>query len=422
MSESLETLRFLSAGHARRIASAVGTPAYIYGEAPLEAAAKAVLAFPNAFGLSARFAMKACPNGNILRFFSKMGLGLDCSSGFEVERALAAGIPAARITLTCQEAPANLAFLLKKGISFNASSMAQIEAFARAKPKGALGLRINPGLGSGSTNRTNVGGPASSFGIWKEKVDEARVLADRLLVKVVRLHTHIGSGSDPEVWQRVAAMSLGFVDAFPEVTCFDLGGGFKVGRMTGEKTTDLQEIGLPVKEAFEAFARRTGRRLHLEVEPGTWLVANAGALLTTVQDIADTGAEGYRFLKLDAGMTELLRPSLYGAQHPLILIPQTHTDATERYVVAGHCCESGDIFTPAPGDSEGLAPRLMTRALVGDLCVVEGTGAYCAGMSAKHYNSFPEAPEVFLRRDGRFDVIRRRQPAKELWRHEVRRV
>ncbi|MBN8215858.1 MAG: diaminopimelate decarboxylase [Spirochaetes bacterium] len=420
MSESPETLRFLSAGHARRIASQVGTPVYIYGEAPLEEAARAVLAFPNAFGLTARFAMKACPNGNILRFFTNLGLGLDCSSGYEVERALAAGIPAARITLTCQEAPANLPFLLKKGISFNASSPAQIEAFAAAKPRGELGLRINPGLGSGSTNRTNVGGPASSFGIWKDAVDGARQLAQRLALRVVRLHTHIGSGSDPAVWQRVAAMSLDFVDAFPEVTAFDLGGGFKVGRMSGEKTTDLQEVGLPVKEAFEAFARKTGRRLHLEIEPGTWLVANAGALLTTVQDLADTGAQGYRFLKLDAGMTEVLRPSLYGAQHPIVVIPQTHTDATETCVVVGHCCESGDVLTPAPGDSEGLAPRLLARARIGDLCVIEGAGAYCAAMSAKHYNSFPEAPEVFLRKNGRFEVIRKRQPAKELWRHERR--
>lgn len=91
--------------------------------------------------------------------------------------------------------------------------------------------------------------------------------------------------------------------------------------MSGEQTTDLQAIGAPVKGNFEAFKKETGRELKLEIEPGTFLVANAGSLVCTVQDVVSTGSTGYEFIKLDAGMTELLRPSLYGALHPLVVVP-----------------------------------------------------------------------------------------------------
>jgi len=219
---------------------------------------------------------------------------------------------------------------------------------------------------------------------------------------VERIHTHIGSGSDPDVWQRVAGMSLDLVRRFPDAHTLDLGGGYKVGRMAEEKTTDLQAVGQPVKAFFESFAEETGRQIKLEIEPGTFLVANAACILSTIQDIVDTGSEGYTFLRLNTGMTEILRPSLYGAQHPIVIVPfeGENGSQTTPYMVCGHCCESGDILTPSPGDPEGLAPRTLPTATIGDICVIEGAGAYCAGMSAKNYNSFPEAAEVMLAQNG----------------------
>ena len=116
-------------------------------------------------------------------------------------------------------------------------------------------------------------------------------------------------------------MVLDIVRNLPDVTIVSLGGGFKVARMPDEMEADMREIGHHVQSLFEQFFTETGRKLHLEIEPGTFLVANAGNLLTTIQDIVDTGNDGYTFLKVDAGMTELLRPSIYGAQHPIIVVP-----------------------------------------------------------------------------------------------------
>lgn len=129
-------------------------------------------------------------------------------------------------------------------------------------------------------------------------------------LNIKRIHTHIGSGSDPSVWQNVSLLSLDLVREFPNVQTLNLGGGYKVGRMSYESSTNLQVVGSPVKENFRKFAAQTGREIKLEIEPGTFLVANSGVLLTTIQDIVETGEHGHKFLKLDSGMTEVLRPSL----------------------------------------------------------------------------------------------------------------
>ena len=139
--------------------------------------------------------------------------------------------------------------------------------------------------------------------------------------------------------------------------------------------------------------------MKLEIEPGTYLTANSGALLSSVQDMTYTGVEGHTFLKLDSGMTELLRPSLYGAQHPIV--SHSGSNETKDYVVVGHCCESGDLFSCAPGESETLQRRTLNKVEIGDLISIEGAGAYAASMCAKNYNSFPECPEVMIDKSGK---------------------
>ena len=414
----METLSFLSEEVAWKIAHEVGTPVYIYDQAGLEKQAEEALRFPNAFGLTVRYAMKASPNAAILKLFAQKGIQIDASSGHEAHRAMRAGIPAEHICISSQELPEDFVALVEQGVSFNACSLHQLRTICAAFPNGKIGVRFNPGLGSGGTGKTNVGGPSSSFGIWHEKVDEIKAITAQYGVTVTRIHTHIGSGSDPKVWEKTAQMSLALVRQFPDVTVLDLGGGFKVARMSYEVSTDLQKIGLPVKQAFEELYAETGRKIHLEIEPGTFLVARQGCLLTTVQDMTDTGDKGYQFLKLNSGMTEILRPSLYASQHPMVILPREKTTDTQEYVVVGHCCESGDLLTPAPDDAEALAPRALTKATIGDLCVLEGTGAYCAAMPAKNYNSFPEAAEVMLLTDGNYRVIRQRQPLSKLWENE----
>src|SRR5919201_279297 len=229
----------LSIAQAAEVRRRFGTPCYVYDRAALERMARQALAFPAPFGFTLRYAMKANPSRGILTVFRDLGLQIDASSDHEVERALRAGFDARTIQLTSQMLSDRLAQHLARGVVYNACSLRQLEAFGRVAAGREVSVRMNPGLGSGSSNRTNTGGPAASFGIWHEYLGEVKTLAERYDVKVTRLHTHIGSGTDPEVWKRVARMTLDLAAKLPEVTVVNLGGGFKVGRMPGEASVDL---------------------------------------------------------------------------------------------------------------------------------------------------------------------------------------
>jgi diaminopimelate decarboxylase len=408
---------FLTAEKAAEVRERFGTPCYVYEVAMLEATARKLLAFSAPYGLTLRYAMKANPSRRILDLFRTLGLHIDASSDWEVERALSAGFTPAQIQLSSQMPSTRLGEHVRRGVLLNACSLHQLEAIGRAAPGHSVAVRMNPGLGSGSTKRTNTGGPASSFGIWHEYLGDVKALAARYRLTLRTLHTHIGSGTDPDVWRRVTRMSLDLAAGLPDVSVVNLGGGFKVGRMPEEATADMAEVASHVGGELAAFHQRHGRALHLEIEPGTFLVANAGAVVATCIDVVDTGTDGYLFAKLDTGMTEITRPSLYGAQRPIDVLATDRETAAVVFV--GPCCESGDILTPAPGDPEGLAPRWVPRPRIGDLVIVGGAGAYCSAMSTINYNSYPQAPEVMLEPDGSLRLVRRRQSLEQMLQNEV---
>ncbi|BDA78456.1 diaminopimelate decarboxylase [Leptospira kobayashii] len=417
---SIEKLKFLNEDQVRSIAGEFGTPVFVYSQAEIEKKCDEALSFPNAFGLNVRYAMKASPNANVLKIMQNKGILIDASSEYEVHRAVAAGFPYSSIMITSQQFPKDLKFFIEKGVEFNACSLQQLEEFGKLFPGHTVSIRFNPGLGSGHTKKTDVGGVTSSFGIWHEKMPELKAIVSKYNLVVNKVHTHIGSGSDPEVWKAVAHYTLEYAEMFKSVTTVSLGGGYKVGRMADEKSTDLQLIGKPAKELFVQFAEKHGRKLKLEIEPGTYLVALCASLITTVDDKIDTGAKGFRFLKLDTGMDANTRPSLYGAKHPLVTVPKDGRSVTktEEYVVVGHCCESGDVFT----QKEGGEPitRLMAETNVGDLVSMEAVGAYCSSMSTKNYNSFPETQEVLVLNSGETKLIRKKQPLEDIYKNEIK--
>lgn len=407
-----DKLNFLTPEIIKDVMQKWGTPVFVYSEKILKEQASKALSFSAPYGLTVRYAMKANPNRAIVRVFKDMGIKIDASSGFEAERAIIAGIKPEDISITAQEIPKNLADLVNKGVWFNACSLHQLETFGKLLPGQEVGVRINPGLGSGHSNKTNVGGPSSSFGIWHEQIAQIKQIAGKYKLKITRLHTHIGSGSDPDVWLRVAEMSIAQTEHFPDVDILDLGGGFKVARMWDEKSTDLGVVSKVVSQKLSEFYNITGRKLHLEIEPGGFLVANSGSLITTVIDKVSTGKTGYEFVKIDSGMTEIMRPILYGAQHPLIVV--NNSAKTGQFVVAGHCCESGDILTPYPDDPEAISTRLLNVPEIGDPLVIEAAGAYSAYLSAQNYNSFLLRPEVLLRENGELVEIARRETMQEM--------
>lgn len=370
-----------------------GTPLFVYESRNLKNAASELLRARLTYGYTVRYALKANPHPRIIKLFNEMGLHFDASSTFEAKYLIEQGIAPNKISLSGQTLEGPLKEVISGGVLPVATSLHQIEVLNDLSVK-VLAVRINPGIGSGHSQRTNVGGPASSFGIWQEYLGQVKQRAASYGMKINRLHTHIGSGADPDIWQKVAEMSFSIAEKLPDVEIVDLGGGYKVGRMSNEPSTNIAEVLGIFLEKISKFFEKTGRKLHLEIEPGTFLVANAGTLLARVEDIVDTGENGYTFLRLNTGMNDILRPSLYGAEHPIEVI----NDSKEKqdYVVVGHNCESGDILTPVPGEPEALQPRTLNKASIGDIVVIGGVGAYCAAMRATGYNGFPSAKEILI--------------------------
>ena len=401
---------FLTKKHIEQILKISKFPVYIYSYKKLTDNIKKLLDFPNAYGLTVRYALKANSHRAFISTVHKYGIHFDASSEYEVIKCLRYGIPAKNIQLTSQQFPNEFAKeIFSQEVLFNACSLNQLISYGEIAPNSEVSFRVNPGHGSGGTKKTNVGGPSSSFGIWYEQINEVKEIAKKYNLKITRIHSHIGSGSDPNIWKKVAEMTLKWVEHFPEIKIVNLGGGFKFGRMPSETTTDLQEVGLYVKKAFENFFVKNKRKLKLEIEPGTYLTANTGSLVCNIEDIVTTGKSGYKFIKLNTGMDSITRPALYATEHPIIIMNESKK--LDKYVVVGHCCESSDVFTI--NEKEELTPKLLNEATVGDTVIIEYTGAYCSSMSLKNYNSFPIPAELMLK-DNQIISITPRQNFSEL--------
>ena len=380
---------------ANRLVKRHDTPLYVYDKAYLRARSQYLMQQSSPFGLTVRYAVKANPHPAIIRLFVSAGLHFDASSSYEVDNLLEQGVPGEHISLSSQQPPHNLEKLLLAGVRFIATSLYQLERFTDIAPKGStVGLRINTGTGAGHNNRTTTAGVSASFGLWHEYLEQALKYAKKHDIIIDRLHTHIGSGADSKVWRQAIKTSLEIAKRMPEVTTLDIGGGYKVRRLGNETETDMQLVIETFNEELLDFKRETGRGLHLEIEPGTWLVAHAGSLITRVVDIVDTGKEGYTFLRTDTGLNDFMRPALYGAQHEMEILNNASTYA--NYVVVGHNCESGDILTPEQGNPEYIKPRTLKTAAIGDLLLIQDVGAYSASMRAKGYNAFPSAKEILI--------------------------
>jgi diaminopimelate decarboxylase len=370
-----------------------GAPLYVYSLDSLKNRAQKLLALKLPFGFTPRYAAKANMNPEIITLFNNAGLWFDASSSYEAMELIEMGVEPHKISLSSQQPAHNLNKLLEMGVQFTATSLHQLELLVASPVRPhEIGLRVNPGTGAGGNNRTTTGGVNSSFGLWHEYIDEAFEKAGKNNVCITRLHIHYGSGADPAIWGGVMDAALDIAARLPDASILNVGGGFKVKRAEGEKEADMENIAALFSNKLKEFSSNTGRKLRLEIEPGTWLVAHAGTLLAEVVDVVDTGVSGRTFLRLNTGMNDLIRPTMYGAQHKITVL--NGATKKKKYIVVGHNCETGDVLTPAPGNPEELAERELNIAAIGDTVAVYDAGAYGRYFAVSGYNSFPSAQEI----------------------------
>ena len=416
-------------------AARFGTPFYLYDEDYIREKCREIFRMPNAFGIEPRYAMKANSGRALLQLIAAQGFGIDASSLNEARRARAAGIPARTIMLTTQEVPRgqdrkDLEALMRAGMRYNVCSLLQLELVSdfAARRRIPLSIRIHPGQGAGETATRNTGDKYSCFGVHLTDLPRALSLAEAKGIVFDSVHVHIGSGGDPERWRENVDREISFLEYFPRAERINFGGGLRTARMPDESPADPIVLGAYAKQRLEELYTRTGRKLVMEVEPGTYVMANAGWLVTTVIDVKATGPDGFQFLVCDGGMEVNARPLLYGSRHPFYVVRRDGALASSEFdlsgldpvrdlrVVVGRCCESGDSQSL---DAEGhIVPRVTAEAAVGDFLVVGGCGAYCSSMTPFTYNSHTQAPEILLRVDGRLDTIRRPQGLRQVTANE----
>lgn len=398
----------LSSSRLSALAAEHGTPLWVYDATTIRERAASLKRFD-----VVRFAQKACSNVHILRVLRAEGVKVDAVSRGEILRALAAGyVPGGdEIVFTADLLDHDtLATVVEHRIPVNAGSIDMLDQLGAASPGHAVWLRINPGFGHGHSHKTNTGGEHSKHGIWHADLGAALAAIRRHGLQLVGLHMHIGSGVDyahlAQVGQAMVGLVRETVAAGHDLHAISAGGGLSIPYRAGDAGIDVEHyFGLWDASRREAEAL-VGHALKLELEPGRYLVAESAVLLAEVRAVKNAGAN--RFVLVDAGFNELMRPAMYGAFHAMSLIGATGT--AQPTVVAGPLCESGDVFTQGPGGE--VLTRELPPAKVGDLLVIHDAGAYGASMSS-NYNSRPLAAEVLVDGDSS-RRIRRRQTVEEL--------
>ena len=394
------------------IAKAVGTPVYVYSSATLE---RHFNVFQDAFkGLGVgeplvAYAVKANSNLSVLSTLAAQGAGADTVSEGEVRRALAAGIPPSRIVFSgVGKTAAELAFAVQTGVcEINVESEPELdllaEVAARLGKRQAIAIRVNPDVSAGGHAKIATGKSENKFGVSFAEALRLYAKAESLpSIHAAGVACHIGSQiTDLTPMREAFAKMRGLVENLRQhghkVERLDLGGGLGVPYFNQPTP--------PAPDAFAAMVAEVtqGLNVQLAFEPGRMIAANAGVLISEVIHVHER-PEGRRFLVLDAGMNDLIRPAMYDAYHAISPLKEPAGDAgLVTYDVVGPVCETGDTFT---------RDRDLPPLGAGDLVAFLSAGAYGAAMSSE-YNSRPLVPEVLVKGD-HYAVIRPRPTYEEM--------
>jgi diaminopimelate decarboxylase len=308
---------------------------------------------------------------------------------------------------------------VKHDIHVNCGSPDMISQYGERMRGRSITLRVNPGFGHGHSKKVNTGGAQSKHGIWHQQIEECIERAQKHNLTISGLHMHIGSGTDlAHLTQVAAAMEKAALAVGSSIISISAGGGLPVPYREGQEFIDIAAYFEVWNRSRHRLATEFGHEISLEIEPGRYLVAESGYLITEIRAIKQAGEN--TFYLVDAGFNNLARPILYGAYHPMAICPALGRGESGRprrmrdVVVGGPLCESGDIFTQEEGGV--VTRRELPEAEIGDFLVIGIAGAYGYVM-ASNYNSKPLVAEVLIE-NGTPHLVRKRQTFDDLTRDE----
>jgi diaminopimelate decarboxylase len=386
------------------ISKKFGTPLYVYdAEKIVTQVANLNKAFEGA-DLKIKFATKALTNISVLKLLRKNGVGVDAVSINEARLAILAGFAPEGINFT----PSCVDFSeIKEGVDLklcvNLDNLTMLERFGQTYgSQYPIGIRLNPHIMAGGNLKISTGHVNSKFGISIQQLSQIKDIVTKYNINLQGLHIHTGSEIvETEVFMQMSDIFFGIAKDFVGLKFIDFGGGFKVAYKKNDKVTDLPAIGSRLAEKFKAFEKETGRHLQLWIEPGKYLVSEAGYLVTRTNVVKETPA--LTFAGVDSGLNHLIRPMMYNAYHEIVNISNPD-GPLKTYTVVGNICET---------DTLG-ADRELNEVREGDLLVLKNAGAYGYSM-ASNYNSRFRPAEVLII-NGEAKLIRERDTLDDILR------
>lgn len=378
------------------------TPLYVYDMNKMKAQyERLVNAFPNE-KLKIKYACKALSNQNVLRYFQKLGAGLDTVSIQEVELGLKAGFAPEEIIYTpnCVSLE-EIRLAVDLGVIINIDNISILEQFGHEYGgKVPISIRINPHILAGGNQQISTGHIDSKFGISIHQMRHVERVVKANNIHIIGLHMHTGSDIlDIGVFLRAAEILFETAGHFKELEFLDFGSGFKVPYKEDDITTDVEELGKKLTARFHEFCKGYGKDLQLFFEPGKFLVSEAGCFLVRTNVVKQTTATV--FAGVDSGMNHLLRPMFYNAYHGIVNVSNP-TGKNRIYTVVGYICET-DTFA---------WDRKINEIREGDILAFKNAGAY-GHVMASNYNSRVRPAEVMVL-DGKDYLIRRRETVDDL--------
>ena len=355
--------------------------AYVYH---LDSVAEAMSSLTSLDSVDAVFySVKANSNRDILRTVDSHGGNFECVSPGEIRRVIETlpGIGPRRILFTPNFAPREeYVRAFDQGVWVTLDNLHPIQHWPEVFQGRELFVRVDPGVGRGHHEHVRTAGAHSKFGIPLFELEEFAKYVDAAGARIVGLHAHTGSGIfNPFNWEQVGNCLAGLLELFPHASYADLGGGLGIPEKPGETPLDMAEL-----DAAIGRVKQQAPQLQLWLEPGRFIVAGAGALVTSVTQTKGKG--GIRYVGVGTGMNSLLRPALYGAYHEIVNLSRLTEPASEVVSIVGPVCETGDRLG---------SDRLLPQTREGDVLLIANTGAYGYVMSSR-YNLREPAAEVAI--------------------------
>lgn len=379
----------------KEIHSIYGSPLYIYNASFIKDRIQQLLSLFNDLPVNWLYAMKANDNPHILKLFSDAGFGFDTVSFEEVLLGQHFVEPKHIFYTENNMSDHEMHSAMQKGVLLNIGSFNRLRKFAEAGGR-SCSIRLVPNIGDGLHARVTTGHTESKFGISTEYLDQIAELKNKFGLRVEGIHMHIGSGiRKAENMMNAMKRLLELSVHFPDLKFINFGGGFPIAYNFGEHNFDIQEFGRQATKLLKADLQNRGNNFSYYFEPGRWLVAQAGCLLTQIT--ASKKAGNIDYLGCDTGFNHLARPVLYDASHRVIAVTKSGNEE-RNYTLAGNICESSDILA-----SNIHLPSMQE----GDLVALADAGAYGMTM-ASEYNRRPVPAEILINEDGGYTLIRNR--------------